>query len=205
MSLLGLYRPGMTPLHRVPVGPKLAGIAVLSVVVTVVRGPWASIGLLALAIGLAYVGRIGVRTTLTTLRSVAIVLVLIGAYQWWQRGWPVAIEVVGDIAALVIAATVVTATTPMDALLDTVVRGCRPLRRLGVDPERIGLAMALMIRAVPTLLDLARQTRDAARARGLERNPRALLVPLTLRTVARARATGEALAARGIGDEPRDL
>lgn len=203
MSLLGLYRPGMTPLHRVPVGPKLAGIAVLSVVVTVVRGPWASIGLLALAIGLAYVGRIGVRTTLTTLRSVAIVLVLIGAYQWWQRGWPVAIEVVGDIAALVIAATVVTATTPMDALLDTVVRGCRPLRRLGVDPERIGLAMALMIRAVPTLLDLARQTRDAARARGLERNPRALLVPLTLRTVARARATGEALAARGIGDEPR--
>lgn len=206
MSLLGIYRPGTTWLHRAPVGPKLGGIAVLSLVVTVVRGPWAAIGLLGLAIALAYAGRVGVRTTLTALRSLLVVLVLIGAYQWWQRGWPVAVEVVCDLACLVVAATVVTATTAMDALLDTVTRACRPLRRVGVDPERVALAMALMIRAVPTLLDLAAQTRDAARARGLERNPRALLVPLTLRTVARARATGEALSARGIGDESsRDL
>lgn len=203
MSLLGLYRPGRTWLHRLAVGPKLAGLAGLSIAVTLVRGPWTSIGLLVFALGLAYVGRIGVRTTVTALRSLLIVLVLIGAFQWWQRGWPVAVEVVGDLAALIVAATVVTATTPMDALLDTVVRGCRPLRRLGVNPDRVGLAMALMIRAVPALLDIAGQTRDAARARGLERSPRALLVPLTLRTVARARATGEALAARGIGDEPR--
>ena len=57
-----------------------------------------------------------------------------------------------------------------------------------------------MIRAVPTTLDLARQTRDAARARGLERDPRARLVPLVIRSVAHARATGEALDARGVGD-----
>ena len=44
------------------------------------------------------------------------------------------------------------------------------------------------------------QTGDAARARGLERDPRARLVPLVVRSVAHARATGEALDARGIGD-----
>ncbi|MGH3357396.1 MAG: energy-coupling factor transporter transmembrane component T family protein [Nocardioidaceae bacterium] len=201
MSLLGLYRPGTTWLHRAPVGAKLGGLAGLSVVATLVRGPLSALGVLAFSVALACIGRIGVRTTFTALRSLLIVLVLLGGYQWWQRGWPVAVEVVADLSCLVIAATVITATTPMDALLDTVVRGCRPLRRFGVDPDRVALAMALMIRAVPTLLDIAHQTRDAARARGLERNPRARLVPLTLRTVARARATGEALSARGIGDE----
>lgn len=204
MSLLGLYRPGTTWLHRLPVGTKLTGVAVLSVLVTLARGPWSALGLLCVAVLVAWSGRIGLRTTLNALRALLIVLVLIGSYQWWQRGWPVAVEVVADLACLVIAATAVTATTAMDALLDTVVRVCGPLRRVGVDPDRIALTMALMIRAVPGLIDLAQQTRDAARARGLERNPRALLVPLTLRTVARARATGEALAARGIGDESSD-
>ena len=42
----------------------------------------------------------------------------------------------------------------------------------------------------------------AARARGLERSPRALVVPIALRTVARAQTTGEALHARGILDHP---
>ena len=45
------------------------------------------------------------------------------------------------------------------------------------------------------------ETRDAARARGLERNPRAVLVPAAVRMVAHARATGDALAARGLGED----
>ena len=57
-----------------------------------------------------------------------------------------------------------------------------------------------MLRAVPALMRTATEVRDAARARGLERDPRALLVPAAVRAVGRARATGEALAARGIGD-----
>ncbi|UYM07781.1 energy-coupling factor transporter transmembrane component T family protein [Solicola gregarius] len=201
MSLLGLYRPGTTWVHRMPVGAKLSGLAVLGIAVTVVRGPLSALAFLMLSVAIAAAGRIGVRRSLRTLRSLLVVLVLLGGYQWWQRGWPVAVEVVADLVCLVLAATVVTATTPMDALLDAFVRACRPLRRLGANPDRIGLAMALMVRAVPGLLDIARETRDAAKARGLERNPRALLVPMTLRTVGRARTTGEALAARGIGDE----
>lgn len=205
MSLLGLYRPRNTWLHRSRVGAKLGGLAVLGLAVALVRGPLSAVAFLVIALALATSGRIGVRTTARAMRPLAIVLVALGGYQWWQRGWPVAVEVVADLLALALAATAVTATTPMDALLDAFVRAARPLRRLGANPDRIGLAMALMVRAVPGILDIARETRDAARARGLGRNPRALLIPLTLRTVARARATGEALAARGIGDaDPSD-
>jgi len=42
--------------------------------------------------------------------------------------------------------------------------------------------------------------RDSARARGLERSPRALVVPSIVQVVAYGRATGEALAARGLTD-----
>jgi biotin transport system permease protein len=96
---------------------------------------------------------------------------------------------------------VLTVTTPVDEVLDAITRALRPLRRLGVDPEKVALAFSLVLRAIPTTVAIADETRDAARARGLERDPRARLTPLVLRVVAQARATGEALHARGLGDD----
>ena len=106
----------------------------------------------------------------------------------------------GDLLTLVLLATVLTVTTPVDEILDAVTRALRPLRRLGVDADQVALAFALMIRAIPTTVEIADQTRDAALARGLQRDPRARLTPLVIRVVAHARATGDALHARGIGD-----
>ncbi|MGZ4466588.1 MAG: energy-coupling factor transporter transmembrane component T, partial [Nocardioides sp.] len=77
----------------------------------------------------------------------------------------------------------------------------RPLRRVGVDADRVALAFALMVRAIPTTLEIATETRDAALARGLQRDPRARLTPMVIRVVAHARATGDALHARGVGDD----
>ena len=57
----------------------------------------------------------------------------------------------------------------------------RPLRRFGVDPERVGLVLALAIRTVPVMTELARQVQEARIARGLSRSPRALAVPLVIR------------------------
>jgi biotin transport system permease protein len=200
VSLLGLHQPGDTLLHRLPAGAKLLGLAVASIVVVTLRGPLTTLVLLGMACGVVAWSGAGWRPLLRSLRLLLVMAAVLAAYTTWQRGWERGVEVSGDLLALVLLATVVTITTPIDELLDTVTRALRPLRRFGVDPERVGLAFALMIRAVPTTLDLAQQTRDAARARGLERDPRARLVPLVLRSVAHARATGEALDARGVGD-----
>ncbi len=87
-------------------------------------------------------------------------------------------------------------------MLDAIIRGLGPFRRIGVNPERVALAFSLMIRADPRRsLEIAHETRAAAKARGLERNPRALLTPMVIRTVAHAYETGAALHARGIGDD----
>lgn len=199
-GLLGLHHPGSTPLHRAGAGAKAAGLAVVGLAVVVARGPaWSLVPLLAVVIA-ALVARLPARTTLRGLRGVLLTAAVIGGYQWWQRGWAVGLEVATDLVTAVVAATVVTATTPADRLLDGVARAVRPLRRLGASPETVSLAVALMLRAVPALARTGAEVRDAARARGLERSPRAVLVPAAVRAVGRARLTGEALAARGLGD-----
>lgn len=199
-ELPGAYRPGSTPLHRVPAGAKLALLAAYAVLVVALGGPVSALVLLGVSLTLAAWGRLPLRATARRLRLLLVMLAVVAAYQTWQRGADVAVHVVGDLLALVLAALTLTATTRTEDLLEAILRLLSPLRRLGVRTERVALAFSLMIRTVPQVLEIADETRAAARARGLERSPRALLVPMALRTVAHAIETGEALDARGIAD-----
>jgi len=197
---LGLYSPGSTWLHRLSPGWKILALAVLSVALTVWRTPAVALTALGVAVLLLLVSRAPLRQTARALLPVALVATLLGVFQWWSRDLSAAVAVSGTLLALVVLATVVTVTSPADRVLDTVVRAAGPLRRVGLSPEVVGLTVTLMLRSVPLLVELAWEVRDAARARGLERSPRAYLVPFVLRTVARAHRTGDALAARGILD-----
>jgi biotin transport system permease protein len=201
MSMIGDYRPGTTALHRLPAGVKLLAMLVAAVATVVVRGWAASLVALAIAAALLAWSGAGLWLTLKTLRGIAVVVVLLFAWQAWQHGWPRAVETVGDIVALVLLATVLTATTRVQDILDAITAGLRPLRRVGVDADRVALTFALTIRAIPATLELAAETRQAAQARGLERSLRARLVPFVIRVVARAHETGAALHARGVGDQ----
>lgn len=199
--LLGLYRPGTTVFHRMPVGAKLLSLTVASLAVVIVRGAQSAVVFLAVALAISLVARLDVGTTLKALRTVLIVAVVFAAFQAWQQGVPGAIEVMADLFALVILATVFTATTSINDMLDAITRWLQPYRRVGVNPEKVALAFSLMMRAVPGTLEIAQETRFAAKARGLERSARANLTPMVLRVVARAHDTGDALMARGIGDD----
>jgi biotin transport system permease protein len=200
-QLLGLHQPGTTWLHRLPAGAKLVGLMLASIVVVGVRGPASALVFVVVA-GLLLV-RSGARLglTLRSMRWLLLSAAILGTWTVWQNGWPRAVEVVGDLLALILLATTLTVTTPVDEVMDAVARGLRPLRRVGVDPDAVALAFSLMLRAIPSTILLAEESRDAALARGLERSPRARLIPFVIRVVARARDTGDALHARGIGDD----
>ena len=198
--MIGDYRAGTTLLHRLPAGAKLVALLLAGVATVVVRGPLASGVALVLALLLVVWSGAGLATTVRALRGLVIVVAVLFAWQAWQSGWPRAVETVGHILALALLATVLTVTTRVDDLLEAITAGLRPLRRLGIDGDRVALTFALTIRAIPTTLELAEETRKAAQARGLERDPRARLVPFVIRVVARAHETGAALHARGIGD-----
>ena len=199
--LLGNHVPGHTWLHRTPPAVKVVSLMLASTVVIVLRGPWPGVTLAVLALALLLVAGAGVRRTLVSLRGLALAAVLLSAWNLWQANWARALEQAADLSAMVLLATVLTTSTSVDDIVSVVVRWMEPFRRLGASPEKVALAFSMVLRTVPLLLELARETRDAARARGLERDPRSWLTPFVLRAVAHARDTGDALHARGLGDD----
>jgi biotin transport system permease protein len=200
-ALIGVYQPGSTVLHRLPVGVKLGALGVLSLTIVLVRSmPW-SWAFLGVALALALVARVRLPTLARAARGVLLLALVAAAVQWWWYGRDKAIETLVDLIALALVAVVVSATTPVNAMLDALIRWVRPLRHVGVDPDRVALTFTLAIQSLPGTVTLALETRDAARARGLGRHPRAYLTPFVIRVVARAHETGDALHARGIGDD----
>lgn len=199
-ALLGVHVPGRTPWHRLGVGWKY--LVFLLLVVPAVAGPPLPVSLALLGATLVLVA-----TTRAPLRlawglpwGVVVLFAVLAGYQAVAGRWELGVTLVAGMLTALYAARLLLLTTPMPVLIDALVRGVRPLRRLGLDPERLGLAVAIMVRSVPFVAGAFGDVRDAVRARGLERNPLALVTPVVIQAVAYARATGEALAARGLGE-----
>jgi len=198
--LFANFVPGRSVVHRAPLWLKFllvlgCGMASFLIVDWVVAA-----GMLALMCALFLLTGAGPARLLRAVRPVLPVLAVIGLFQWWQLGGPTAARIVLNVLICIVAASVLTATTPIQALLDGVASLARPFRRFGADPERFALTIAIMLRSIPFIAGAYSDVRDSARARGLERNPRALVLPVFISTVAFARQTGEALAARGLGE-----
>jgi biotin transport system permease protein len=205
-SLVPAHAAGASWLHRSRAGAKLGVLVVLAAVAGVRTGPLLPAVLLAGVVAAAASARLPARPLLGSLRSLAPLALLLGLWALVSRGPAAAGEVVCDLAAAVLAAAVVSTTTASADLLDLVAAAARPLSRWGLPPERLALLLALTLRSFPHLAQLAVESRDAARARGLEHSVRAATVPLVLRTVEHAHALAEALAARGLGEaEPTGL
>lgn len=198
--MIGLYRPGSSPLHRARPGVKLLLLGAGLTALTVLRSPRAVLVGAVVVVLLAAVARVGPRAVAAQVRPVLAVTALVAGFQVWLAGPRAALVVAGSLLVAVAAAGLVTLTTRTSDLLDALVRALRPLRRVGVDPERVALLLALTIRSVPVLATLAADVRDARRARGAERSVRAFAVPLVIRAVRHADRLGEALAARGVDD-----
>jgi biotin transport system permease protein len=196
----GFYWPGDSVLHRAAPGVKLGALALGSLALVLWRGPVA-LAVAAVVVLLGYAeARIPPRLAWAQLRPLRWVVLVLGVAQALISGWRTAVAVVGALVVLVAAAALLTLTTRVSALLATFVRLAGPLRLVGVDPDRIGLLASLTIRTVPVIAALHDEVDEARRARGLERSPRALLVPLVVRTVRHADRLGEALVARGLDD-----
>lgn len=199
-SMVGVYQPGDSVLHRLPVGAKVLGLAGFSLLVVLVRDLGWSIGCFAVAAALVALARVRARTLLRTVRWVLIFVAFAAGLQLWWYGPAKAAESALDVLSLVLISLVLTTTTPVNAMLDALIRWLSVLRPVGVNPEKVALAISLTIGMIPGTIAVALATRDGARARGL-RHPRAFLSPFVIRVVARAHDTGAALRARGIGDE----
>jgi biotin transport system permease protein len=186
-----------------PLWAKLAGVLAVGVLPWITASVWPLALVTAALAGVVVVTRLPARRLLRSMRGLLPVLVVLLAFQWWSHDLAYAVRVVLGIVNAFVAAGILTATTPVTDLLDGAVRAARPLRRV-VDPEVVALTHGVVVRSVPWVAGSFSSVRESARARGLDRNPRAVVVPTVVHVVAFARSTGEALAARGLTDPGDD-
>ncbi|HLS48711.1 MAG TPA: energy-coupling factor transporter transmembrane component T, partial [Actinomycetaceae bacterium] len=138
---------------------------------------------------------------------VPILLLLTGLFvvQGLLVSWTQAAVGTSRIAACLALAWAVSLTTPVSEMLALLQRVLRPLRRVGVDTERIALMVMLAMRSIPLVMSAALQSEEARQARGLRTSLKSLVVPTMVRSVHIADGLGEAVLARGYGtEEPVD-
>lgn len=197
---LGSFRAGVSPLHRLPAWSKVAGLFVWAVVTMIITDPVTALGLCAAALLLLLSIAPRPWPTLRGLGIMFLVSAATAAYQVYRGQLGAGIDIAADLLGLFALSLAVTGSTSMSELLDLATAAARPFRRI-LPPTIPGLMFAIMLRTIPEVSRIMRESRDAARARGIRRGLNSLMIPTATRTVGFALDLGAALHARGIGDE----
>jgi biotin transport system permease protein len=186
-------------LHQVPAGVKLAGLALLGLLLLPVGNGWILAGVLAIiAVVYAGFGRAGAARFML-LRPLLPLLVVVGGVQAASDGWNAGAVVTMRLLAMLLLADLVSMTTTMSELMEVLAPALRVLRPLGVNPRKMALAVALVLRFVPVLLTRWRAREEAWRARSRRRVPPRLVAAFVADILQLADRVAEALDARGFG------
>jgi len=194
-----LHVEGNTWAHRLPARGKLLGLAAFSVALFLTH----DILLLGLAVAVAGAVHLGVGLSpaeaFRRLRPVFVTIVMVALFSLLFNPLREAAVTVLRLTALVLFAATVTATTAVAAFIDETTALARPFERLGLfQAADVGLAIGLVIRFVPEILDRHRAIQEAHAARGLKARWTTTLVPLIILTLRDADTVAAAIDARGI-------
>lgn len=196
--MLTLTSPFETPLHRVAAGPKLLGLAVLSIGLFNLQNLWLILiaaGVLAavyLAFGVAFT-----RYGAAMLRPLWPFLAILTLWHGWTGEWAQGGAIGGRMVVAVGLANLVTMTTRLEDMIAVVERVSAPLARFGAQPRVLAVAIALVIRFTPVLMDKAGQLGQAWRARSAQRVNWRIVLPISLMALDDADRVAEAIRARG--------
>lgn len=190
---------GRTWLHAVPARAKLLALAFATMATFWIDDARAL--LLALIVVLAIYGGLGreARARLRLFAPLAPILIVIGAFQFWSLGAEASAAVLARLCLMILLADLVTMTTPMLDMMDAIEPAMKPLRLVGLEPAKIALAVALVLRFAPALMEEWRRRDEAWRARTGRRASLRLLAPFLGSVLRLADQVAEALDARGFG------
>ena len=194
--IAGLYRPGTSLVHRLGAGWKLLGLLGLGTLLFAVEAPWLAAGALVLVLALCRMAAIPAKVAFAQIRPALWILAILFVAQVFLTDAATGLLLVLRFAALILAASLVTLTTRTADLVAVIEKILSPLGRLGIDVEKIGLAISLAIRFIPAIGAIVEEVREAQWARGKDRNILALAVPVIVRLLKSADTIAEAIDAR---------
>ncbi|MGB0670412.1 MAG: energy-coupling factor transporter transmembrane component T family protein [Rhodospirillales bacterium] len=197
--MLSLQLEGRTWLHAWPAGVKLLILAAVSIALLPV-GDWhILLAVLAAVLGLyASLGREACAQVVLVKPLLPILAVVFGLHLW-LNDWQTGTVAVCRLLAMVLLANAVTMTTTLSAMMDALMPVLAPLRLVGLRPQSLALAVALVIRFVPVIFAEWQAREQAWKARGGGRDSWRLIPAFCLGVLRLATAVGEALDARGFG------
>jgi biotin transport system permease protein len=194
--MLALYIPGSSPIHRLPAGLKLIACLAGTTVIALLNNPWLLALCLLLTLLLYALARLPVSAVTGALAPLLLIGGAIVALQLALAGWPQAAATALRLPALVLLASLVTYTTSLSDMIETVTRAASPLARVGISPPKLGLAIALTMRFIPALAKDWREIEQARAARGATGPAFLAIGPLILRILSMTNALGDAIASR---------
>ena len=191
--------------HGWPAGAKLLGLGIATVALFFVENIVAQ-ALVCAGILLAYAlpGRVFFRAGMSRLLILWPFVAVMLLWHLLTGSTAIGVVAVLRMISLVALANLVTMTTRLTEMTDLLHHLLAPLRRLGIRTGALELAMPLVIRATPALLDKGMNLRDAWRARTHRRPSWRIVLPFTLLAIDDAEHLAEALKARGAMTNERE-
>jgi len=196
--MISLTSPIRTRAHEWPAPPKLAALATSTFVLFLVHDLRILAGAFVLTLCLyALPGRIFFRAGVERLKVLWPFLAILGVFHVATATYVEGAQIILRMLAAVGLANLVTMTTALSEMISVLRALAKPLRRFGLNTRAMELAIALVIRTLPTLIDNGRRLSDAWRARSRRRPGWRVVVPFTLLALDDADHLAEVLRARG--------
>ncbi len=196
--LKSLYLEGRTPLHHMSVRAKLLLLRVAGIALFFVTSPLILLPVFLVCAALYLTLGMPIREAFGRIGWVLFAIAILALATLYFDGAVKATALALRLTAVVLLAGAITATTTISAFMDEITILLQPLEKLGiVKAADVGLALALVIRFVPEILDRYENIREAHRARGLPMRPLTLFAPLIILTLKDADTIAMAIDARG--------
>jgi biotin transport system permease protein len=191
-----LYSEHITWLHGWRAGTKLAALAVLGSLLFWLQQPWAFVT--AALFCAALYGSLGAatRSVRRLMVSVLVAATLVAVFHLAMGNLPLAVSSALRLACASSLGLALTVTTRSGDLVELLEWLLTPLRPLGVQPERLSLQLALMLRFTEHFFVQWKKLDEAHRLRTGRAGGLRLIAPLTVQMLQTARRVGDALFVR---------
>lgn len=196
--MISLTSPIKTRAHSWPVGAKLGALCVATLVLFQMQT--LSFHLIALAATVALYLMPGTEFARAGWRAVKVIWLFVAIIAIWHLVTGTPYEGAVIISRMVTAvglANLVTMTTQLSEFIAVIRWLARPLKRLGLRTEALEVAIALVIRFTPVLVEKGQGLAQAWRARSARRPGWRIIFPFTILALDDADHIADALRARG--------
>lgn len=196
--MISLTSPVRTRAHDWPAGAKLAALGAATFALFLISDLRILAAAMVCMAGLyALPGRQFFRTGMERLRVLWPFLAILALWHILTATYAEGAEIILRLLTAVGLANLVTMTTALSEMIAVIRLLATPLRRLGLSTRALELAIALVIRILPALIENGQRLSDAWRARSPRRPGWRVVVPFTLLALDDADHLAEALRARG--------